>query len=72
MTGTDGGGGTLDGGRPGKLMPDRKASSCVLGDEGSTTTKMLIITCILGYISHKRTMWAAYHVVALYLLVPVY
>ena len=40
MPGTDGGGGTLDEGRPGELIPDRKASSrCVLGDGGITTTK---------------------------------
>ena len=40
MPGTDGGGGTLDGGRPGELIPDRKSSSCcVLGDRGTTTTK---------------------------------
>ena len=40
MPGTDGGGGTLDGGLPGELIPDRKASSCVLGDEGTTTTRI--------------------------------
>ena len=38
MPGTDGGGGTLDGGRPGELILDRKASNCVLGDEGTTKT----------------------------------
>ena len=43
MPGTDGGGGTLDGGRPGELMPDRKASNCcVLGDGGTTTTKTTV------------------------------
>ena len=40
MPGTDGGGGTPDGGRPGELIPDRKASNCcVLGDGGTTITK---------------------------------
>ena len=40
MPGTDGGGGTLDGCRPGELIPDRKPSSCcALGDGGTTTTK---------------------------------
>ena len=36
MPGTDGGGGTLDGGRPGELIPDRRLSNCVLGDDGTT------------------------------------
>ena len=46
MPGTDGGGGTLDRGRPGELIPDRKASSCVLGDEGTTITKIASIKLI--------------------------
>ena len=54
MPGTDGGGGTLDGGRPGELMPDRKASS-VLGDEGTTTTKLASIKLISSMLSlHTR------------------
>ena len=55
MLGTDGGGGTLDRGHPGKLIPDRKASSCVLGDEGTTTTKRANIKLISSVLSlHKR------------------
>ena len=38
MPGTDGGGGTLDRDHPGELIPDRKASNCVFGDDGTTTT----------------------------------
>ena len=57
MPGTDGGGGTLDGGRPGELMPDRKASSCVLGDEGTTTkiANIKLISCVL-------TVWLKHNV----------
>ena len=55
MPGTDGGGGTLDGGHPGELIPDRKASSCVLGDEGTTTTKIANIKLISSVLSlHTR------------------
>ena len=51
MSGTDGGGGTLDRGRPGELIPDRKTSSCVLGDEGTTTTKIASIKLISSVLS---------------------
>ena len=45
MPGTDGGGGTLDGGCPGELIPGRKASTCcVLGDGGTTTTTKQIVS----------------------------
>ena len=55
MPGTDGEGGTLDGGCPGELMPDRKVSSCVLGDEGTTTTKIANIKLISSVLSlHTR------------------
>ena len=45
MPGTDGRGGTLDGGCLGELIPDRKVfSCCVLGDGGTTTKTKPIVS----------------------------
>ena len=54
MPGTDGGGGTLDGGGLGELIPGRKVSNCVLGDGGTTTitrdlyTRVSLSTVVLN------------------------
>ena len=57
MPGTDSGGGTLDGGCPGELILDRKASNCcVLGDGGTTTTKQQYnIHHTIINVPHNRT-----------------
>ena len=56
MPGKDGGGGTLDGGCPGELIPDRKSSSCyMLGDGGTTTTKRNSIISLVMFHMHKKT-----------------
>ena len=55
MPGTDGGGGTLDGGGPGELIPD---SNCVLGDGGTTTTiRDLYITVSLSTVVLNSRDW---------------